>query len=995
MPQEPQSLIDELAAAVADGRVLDWDVLESSAPSDAERASIRRLRAIAAIGQAHTELTVSDTVSESLSVRSLLPCAEDPSAPAHWGPLRILERVGRGRFGDVYRAWDRNLDREVALKLLRRRDDATAADREVIEEGRLMARVRHPNVVTIHGAQRIDGRIGLWMEFVEGRTLEAELKEHGPFSADEVVRVGIELCRALGAVHESGLVHRDVKAQNVLRDRRGRILLGDFGTGRELDDEAPVADDIAGTPAYLAPEIFTQSPATRQSDLYSLGVLLFHLATGTYPVPGRRIAQIREAHHHRSRVSIDTLRSDLPRALVDVIERAMEHDPSRRFESATAMETALATCAARSTSSWTRDSRRRPLAATVLVLTIASGMGLVTWVKSRPSSESIPLRRSPLTSAPSSPPLPVPQMGIEFEKEPESDSPLPPESSVRTRPAGIAFVHIDEGLERMVNFRTLAPDGVHATCAGGRMALGVCNLVTGKVETIREGTGLEGSPASLLSADGTRVAYLWTTDRSQSHTLRLINRDGTGDRELGRDSADARFLAIDKWTADSRALLVRSRTARGTFQFAIVPVDGGRSDLLFDVDVGDASLDLSPDGRHLVTTRSAAGTAARDLAVIDADGGERWLLHTPSDEWAATWTTDGGAIVFLSDSLGGTALFSVRVENGQATAPPELVQDFGRSSIWLRGYGRNGALLVQQITHWIDAFRASVDLDLGTITGLARLDPRASIGDTASPDWSPDGQRTALIAGAVGSPSLAKARVLVRDPQGRLERELPLPGRMTRASRLRWSPDGRWIAVYYRPDSEGPAVLDILDVGGDNHRRFISGPLGAPPGGLAQFAWSPDSAAIYYLEGGELRRREIDSGTTTAVTKAAGPFDVSHNGAIALLVPTPGVGCVLRVLRGQNVEERHRFPGGGDCEAVAWSRDGSKLVVSILTSRDAPTNLWALNAASGEPVRIAVPTEMITSLSLGVEGSPVLFSAGNPFPEYWLLSGIGQSLAAK
>jgi Tol biopolymer transport system component len=339
----------------------------------------------------------------------------------------------------------------------------------------------------------------------------------------------------------------------------------------------------------------------------------------------------------------------------------------------------------------------------------------------------------------------------------------------------------------------------------------------------------------------------------------------------------------------------------------------------------------------------------------------------------------------LSDSLGGTALFMVRVEDGRAIAPPELVQDFGRSSIWLRGYGGNGTLLVQQITHWIDAFRASVDLDLGTVTGLARLDPRSSIGDTASADWSPDGQRIAFIAGAVAGAPLVKARVLVRGAQGRLERELPLEGRMGRASRLRWSPNGQWIAVFH-PAPPGPPVLDIFDVDGDDHRRLLSGSLGAPPGGLAQFAWSPDSTAIYYLEGGELRRREVESGTTTTVAKANAPFDVAHDGAIALLMPMPGA-CVLRVLRGQVAEDRHRFPGG-DCEAVAWSRDGSKLLASILTSRDAPTNLWAVNAAGGKPVHIAVPTEMVTSLSLGVDNATLLFSAGNPFPEYWLLSGV-------
>ena len=149
----------------------------------------------------------------------------------------MIEHVGCGRFGDVYRAWDAALDREVALKILRA-DDEAAVQTDIVEEGRLMARVRHPNVVAIHGARRIDGATGLWMEFVKGRTLAAELAERGPLAAAELASVGIQLCRALAAVHSAGLVHRDVKAQNVLRDDAGRVVLGDFGTGREFEDSA-------------------------------------------------------------------------------------------------------------------------------------------------------------------------------------------------------------------------------------------------------------------------------------------------------------------------------------------------------------------------------------------------------------------------------------------------------------------------------------------------------------------------------------------------------------------------------------------------------------------------------------------------------------------------------------------------------------------------------------------------------------------------------------
>src|SRR5207248_1845014 len=135
-------------------------------------------------------------------------------------------------------------------------------------EGRLLARIRHQNVITVHGVAVHEQRVGLWMELVRGETLEQLLQKRGPFSAREAALVGIDLCRALAAIHAAGLIHRDVKAQNVMREDGGRIVLMDLGTGREagaVGDAA--AQDLAGTPLYLAPEIFSGDRASERSDL--------------------------------------------------------------------------------------------------------------------------------------------------------------------------------------------------------------------------------------------------------------------------------------------------------------------------------------------------------------------------------------------------------------------------------------------------------------------------------------------------------------------------------------------------------------------------------------------------------------------------------------------------------------------------------------------------------------------------------------------------------
>src|SRR5262249_30846259 len=142
----------------------------------------------------------------------------DSASPAigTWAHLTLLERLGGGTFGDVYRAWDRHLEREVALKLLRVDESSDdLSESRIAREGRLLARIRHQNVITVHGVDAHDRRVGLWMDMVRGATLEQQLAAHGPFSAREAAAIGIDLCRALAAIHTAGLIHRDVKAQNV------------------------------------------------------------------------------------------------------------------------------------------------------------------------------------------------------------------------------------------------------------------------------------------------------------------------------------------------------------------------------------------------------------------------------------------------------------------------------------------------------------------------------------------------------------------------------------------------------------------------------------------------------------------------------------------------------------------------------------------------------------------------------------------------------------
>jgi eukaryotic-like serine/threonine-protein kinase len=317
MPDDPLPI--RLAGAMTDGTDPDREAASTASTREEQQTTVEELRVLANLAAVHRGPG--------------LPTSEDAATVprerrAIWGPLELREEIGRGHFGTVYRAWDPALERQVALKLLRDSSGAT----EIIREGRLLARVRHPNVVTVYGVDQYDDAVGLWMEFVDGLTLSRVLAAGRVLEPNEAALVGVDVCAAVGAVHKAGLLHRDIKAQNVIREGTGRIVLMDFGAG-EVRAGRTTAGVITGTPLYLAPEIFSGAPATIASDIYSIGVLLFHLVTSMYPVEGRSLEEVAAAHARNTRRSLADVRQDLPPGFVRIVERALEEDPARRYRS--------------------------------------------------------------------------------------------------------------------------------------------------------------------------------------------------------------------------------------------------------------------------------------------------------------------------------------------------------------------------------------------------------------------------------------------------------------------------------------------------------------------------------------------------------------------------------------------------------------------------------------------------------------------------------------
>jgi serine/threonine protein kinase/Flp pilus assembly protein TadD len=286
---------------------------------------------------------MNDDVTLDLDSRQPL-LSDVPAARDAWGDFKLLARVGYGGFGEVYRAWDPALEREVALKLLLPSRTGTGQTDEeyksMLREARALASVRHPNIVPVYGIDRHDGRVGFWTDFVKGKTLSSLLGSQGPFGYREAALIGLDVTRALSAVHRAGILHRDIKAENVMREEGGRILLMDFGLSTLPHRQA----GTSGTPNYMAPELWRGRPASVESDIYAMGILLFHLVTNEYPAKLGGLTASEATAALARRWTLMDLRSDLPEPFLRAVGRAMEMDPAKRFNSAGQLAEALAEC---------------------------------------------------------------------------------------------------------------------------------------------------------------------------------------------------------------------------------------------------------------------------------------------------------------------------------------------------------------------------------------------------------------------------------------------------------------------------------------------------------------------------------------------------------------------------------------------------------------------------------------------------------------------------
>lgn len=277
------------------------------------------------------------------------------STVAHY---RILEKIGEGGMGVVYRARDERLNRDVGLKFLPAELDKDAAARSLlVREARTASALNHPNICTIHDVGEEDGRTYIVMEFVQGRPLE-EIAREGAMPAEAIVRYGEQIADALAHAHQHGVIHRDLKSANLLVTAEGRVKILDFGLARHLEADEVGGKTLSlvpsnqrgvvGTLHYIAPEVFRGEMADARSDIWALGVILYEMAAGRRPFRGKTAYELSALILNESP---PPLSGSVPPALSAVINRCLIKDPGRRYQNAAEVRAALEAVATQSSPS--------------------------------------------------------------------------------------------------------------------------------------------------------------------------------------------------------------------------------------------------------------------------------------------------------------------------------------------------------------------------------------------------------------------------------------------------------------------------------------------------------------------------------------------------------------------------------------------------------------------------------------------------------------------
>jgi Tol biopolymer transport system component len=792
------------------------------------------------------------------------------------GPYEITAKLGEGGMGEVYRATDTKLKRDVAIKVLPAEFTLNKERLARFErEAQLLAQLNHPGIAAIHGLEESDGVRALVMELVEGPTL-AERLEQGPLPFNESLSVSLQIARALEEAHEKGIVHRDLKPQNIKASIEGKVKVLDFGLAKAMDPAAgstASAADLArsptlmqsptltaahgtqlgvilGTAAYMAPEQARGVAVDRRADIWAFGVVLYEMLTGRRLFEGELVTDVL-ANVLKTEVDLAALPPEAPASIRRLLRRCLERNPKNRLrdigDARLVLEEVLAgraeEPAAGEATGASRANGGRPAffaAGVVALLLVAASF----WLGRRVASGD-----GGVTTA--------------------------------TAPTAVRFQQLTDapGVETTPS---LSPDGkdvVFVRVADGRSEI-LIQRVGARVSTsLTASSGVEDRQPA-FSPDGERIAF-----RSERDGGGIFLMDTAG--ESVRRLTDFGFHPT--WSPDGKEIAV----AVGDFIF---PTDrGGAVRGLRAVDVATGAVrevsregDVmqprwSPHGRRIAFWGLRLQTGQRDLYTVAADGSEAEspgveVTNDAALDWSPEWSPDGRFLYFSSNRGGTMNLWRVAIDeaSGRTLGAPEPVTT---PSLWTGGlsFSRDGGRLAYGSLDWrTTLYRAELDAANGRLAGaptpvlkgtqpirdhqlspdgewlvhmrvtaqedlfVSRVDGSQSrrLTDDAfrdrGPAWSPNGERIAFYSDRSGTYQVW----LIRADGSGLERATALTEGT--ANFPVWSPDGRRLALSIIPG--GGHLLDLSS----GALPVTPAPLPPVADGL-QFwplSWSPDGRRL-------------------------------------------------------------------------------------------------------------------------------------------------------
>ncbi len=744
------------------------------------------------LAQTAAQLTVNHLVETSASLTG-----------ATLGPYVVGKTVGSGGMGTVYEAQDTRLDRKVALKIL---PPAFAGDPDRVsrfrQEGRAVSLLNHPNIVSIFDAGLDGGCYYIATELVEGESL-GQLAARGPLETKRLLEIGVQLCSALDAAHEAGIIHRDIKPDNVMVRPDGIVKVLDFGLAKLLEPTRRPGSDlrtnpgtIAGTVQYLSPEQVLGSAVGPRSDIFSAGVVLYELAAGIRPFDGPTDGAIFANIVNRQPVLPAEGGRPIDPHLAAIIFRALEKDPDLRFQTAADLRAALKRLLRDSSISADRlvperaflnsGSRKLPAVAIGIAAALVILAGGVGWWMGARS------KRPPL--------LPV-----NFQKI--TDAP---------------------GEE---TFPCLSPDGkqfLYASPARGKWDIYLQRTGGEKaINLTAESTADDTEPS--LSPDGRKIAF-----RSERDGGGLFVMEATG--ENPKRVSQQGYLPA--WSPDGRQIVyadgdfVTPSSRRGAnSRLHILDLATGAQRRLATDDAIQPN--WSPHGYRIAYWGlSPDGGIARDIYTVRADSGAVVrVTQDPALDWNPVWSPSGDALYFLSDRGGAMNLWRVRIDekSGRTLGEPEPVTTPAQSMAYLSFSADGHSFAYAEARQRNSLFSTGYDASRQTVIGEP-VPVGSSTRNVTVFSFSPDGRQ--LVYDAVGDVQ-EDLWVMAVDGSGRRR----LTDDLFKDRSPAWSPVGD--EIVFMSDRSGSLAEWTIRPDGSSLRR-----LTATPESVQRPVWSADGRQV-------------------------------------------------------------------------------------------------------------------------------------------------------